>query len=204
LNTDAGVLKIKELLREAALTHPEAEFHFLHSSTIEIVKNISSGMIEAGFIFGTPREEKLELLFLTTVTLVIAAPAIWRDTFEHAPLRDVLALPWVMPPESCPFYGKVNELFHEHALKPVKPVSSDHETTTLQLVQSGIGVSLLPEFMCLEAERRGEIAVWRGGKYTIDLCFAYVPRNRETPGIKLFSELLKAVWPQSIQTKRIK
>ncbi len=195
LNTDAGVLKIKELLNEAARTHPEVEFRFLHSSTTEIVKNIRDGMIDAGFIFGRPRRENLELLHLTEVSLVLAAPAAWREKFEHAPLRDILELPWVMPPENCPFYGKVSGLFREHSLQPVKSVSSDHETTTLQLVQSGIGVSLLPEFMCLSGERRGELVVWRGGKYAIDLCFAYPAASRQAPGISLMLELLQKIWP---------
>jgi DNA-binding transcriptional LysR family regulator len=194
LNTDAGVLKIKELLSGAAREHPETEFRFLHSSTMEIVRNISSGMIDAGFIFGSPRQENLELIHLTAVDLVIAAPAAWRDKFETAQLRAILELPWIMPPENCPFYFKVNELFRGHALKPVKLVSSDHETTTLQLVQSGIGVSLLPEFMCLTAAQRGELVLWRGGSYTIDLCFAFLKKNKEAPGIKLVLELLEKVW----------
>jgi DNA-binding transcriptional LysR family regulator len=194
LNTDAGVLKIKELLDQAAHTRPQAEFRFLHSATVEIVKNIRGGKVDAGFIFGRPAQENLELLHLTDVPLIIAAPAAWRDRFEHARLRDILELPWIMPPENCPFYGKVGELFHGHALEPEKSVSSDHETTTLQLVQSGIGVSLLPEFMCLSGERRGELAVWRGGTFAIDLCFAYLKKNEESQGIKLVRELLKKIW----------
>lgn len=197
LNTDSGVLKIKELLDQAAALHPEAEFHFLHSATAEIIKSIRGGKIEAGFIFGRAQQEKLALLHLTEVPLVITAPAAWRDKFEKVPLRAVLELPWIMPPENCPFFAKVKGLFDEHSLGSVRFVSSDHETTTLHLVQSGIGVSLLPEFMCRSGVKRGELVIWQGEKFRMDLCFAYLSGNRETPGIRLLLELLRKVWPEA-------
>jgi DNA-binding transcriptional LysR family regulator len=194
LNTDAGVLKLKELLSAAAEQHPELEFQFLHSSTAAILKDIQKNLLDGGFFFGMQGYENIAVLPLCKVELVIAAPNSWRGKIEDAPLRTLLELPWVLPPATCPFYEKVNSLFQKYAVEPKKTVSSDHETTTLQLVQSGIGISLLPEFMCRTAVQRNELVLWYGERMAMDLSFAYLKKNEQAPGIGLMTELLNKVW----------
>ena len=194
LNTDAGVLKIKELLGMAAEHHPELEFQFLHGSTAAILKDIQKNLLDGGFFFGTQEHENIAVLPLCEVELAVAAPYGWRGKMEHAPLRTLLELPWVLPPVNCPFYEQVNGLFRKHDVEPKKTVSSDHETTTLQLVQSGLGISLLPEYMCRRAVQRNELVLWSGKKIAMDLSFAYVKKNKQAPGIRIMIELLKKVW----------
>jgi len=194
LNTDAGVLRIKELLSTAAEAHPELEFQFIQSSTAAILNDIQQTRLDGGFFFGGQHNENTAIVPLCQVELVIAAPNVWREKIEAAPLKAILELPWVLPPTNCPFYEKVNHLFQKYAVEPKKFVSSDHETTTLQLVQSGIGISLLPEYMCRRAVERKELVLWQGQSFKIDLSFAYLKKNKELPGIKVLLELLLKVW----------
>jgi DNA-binding transcriptional LysR family regulator len=194
LNTDAGVLRIKELLSAAAEEHPEMEFQFTQSSTAVILTHIRQGTLDGGFFFGRQDDGSIGAVFLRRVELVIAAPSSWRMKIEAASLKQILELPWVMPPDNCPFHEKVSGLFRKHSLEPHRAASSDHETTTLQLVQSGIGVSLLPEYMCRAAVKRRELILWQREKYDIELSFAYLLKNKASPGIKTLRELLGKVW----------
>ncbi|MBN1796938.1 MAG: LysR family transcriptional regulator [Spirochaetales bacterium] len=194
LNTDAGVLKINELLGAAAENHPELEFQFLHSSTAAILSEIQNRRLDGGFFFGEQWNENIAALPLCEIELVIAAPSVWRNKLDDVPLKAILELPWVMPPVNCPFYEKVNGLFQKYSVEPKKFVSSDHETTTLQLVQSGVGISLLPEYMCRRAVERNELVLWAGEKIVTDLSFAYLLKNKESPGLTALRDLLEKVW----------
>jgi len=194
LNTDAGVLKINELLGAAAENHPELEFQFLQSSTAAILADIRQGKLDGGFFFGEQQNEKIAVVPLCEVGLVIAAPGVWREKIKAAPFKSILELPWVLPPANCPFYEKVNSLFQKYAVEPKKIVSSDHETTTLQLVQSGIGISLLPEYMCRRAVEKNELVLCPGEKIDMDLSFASLKKNEHAPGIGIILELLQKVW----------
>jgi DNA-binding transcriptional LysR family regulator len=194
LNTDSSVLKLKELLEFAAQKAPQLQLHFIQSTSADILSNLKKGLMDGGFIFGGRQSTEVETVFLQEIKLVIALPFAWKDKTTQASIIDIIGLPWVLPPNNCPFYLKVNDLFEKHGLKPSQFVSSDDETTIRQLVQSGIGVSLLPEYICRLPAQRKELIVYEREKWKIDLSFAYLKNKKNNPGVKLFIGLLKRLW----------
>lgn len=194
LNTDATVLKIKELLHTAMEYHPEIKFQFIQSTTVNIYNSIKNQDIDGGFYFGKQNNNCIDSVFLANVSLVIVGPFKWKPKISNTSIIDILKLPWVMPPYECPFYEKVSSLFKEYNIQPDKLLSSDNEMTTVQLIKSGMGVSLLPEYMCKQISQKHGLAIWNKKKFKIALCFAYLKRRKTDPLINTLLGILKKIW----------
>lgn len=195
LNTEAGVLRVPELIDALAGSAPQLSVELVQGVTRTILEDVSSGELHAGFVFGPPGRAGLQALSLARLELAIAAPTAWKPRLEGAPLAQVLAGPWVWPPRACPF--------HETALALARTaggggapggVTADDESTILRLVASGIGISLLPAFLVEEAEAKGQVVAVRGSGADLELSFVWRARDQGSPLVRPVLEALKRIW----------
>lgn len=193
LNTEAGVLRIPQLVDALGAAAPELKVELVQGVSRSILDDVAVGRLHAGFAFGPGRRD-LRAVTLARMELVIAAPAAWRARLEGASLADCLREPWVWPPRDCPFHERAVALFREAGRIPPQGVIADHESTLLRLVCAGVGLALLPSFMVDEAESRGEVVAVRLPRSEIELLFVWRDRDESTPILAPVLEGLRAVW----------
>jgi DNA-binding transcriptional LysR family regulator len=189
LNTEAGLLRVPELVEVLARSAPRLAVELVQGVTRTILEDVSAGKLAAGFVFGPHGRADLRGLTLARPELVIAAPPAWRQRLHGLPLDQVLAGPWVWPPRDCPF--------HERALALARApggVTADDESTILRLVSAGIGLSLLPAFMVEEAEAKGQVMAVCGSGAEIELGFVWRARDEGSPLVRPVVEALRKVW----------
>jgi DNA-binding transcriptional LysR family regulator len=193
LNTEAGVLRIPELVDALGVTAPDLKIELVQGVTRSILEDVTVGRLNAGFAFGSERRE-LKAVALARMELVIAVPASWRERLESASWVDCLRESWVWPPQDCPFHEKAVALFRNAGRIPPQGVIADHESTLLRLVCAGVGLALLPSFMVKEAQAKGEVVPVRVPRSEIELLFVWRARDESAPFLKLVLEGLRAVW----------
>jgi DNA-binding transcriptional LysR family regulator len=194
LNTEAGVLRVPELVETLARSAPNLAVELVQGVTRTILEDVTSGELAAGFVFGPYGRGELRALTLDRVELVIAAPATWKPRLEGAGLLQILAGPWVWPPRDCPFHEKALDLARAAGRGTPGGVTADDESTILRLVSSGIGLSLLPAFLVEEAEAKGQVLAVHGSGAEIELSFIWRAADSASPRVRPVVEGLAAIW----------
>jgi DNA-binding transcriptional LysR family regulator len=194
LNTEAGLLRVPELLEELSKDPSAPRLELVQGVTKSIIEDVLAGRMGAGFVFGSPAGNGLDAVTLCRIELVIAAPASWGHRLEGAPLSRILAEAWVRPPEECPFHDNTRALFREAGMVPPAGVVADDESTILRLVRSCVGLSLLPSFMLKDEGTRGEVICLRAGASEIALSFLYRSREADSPILLSMLRAIKRVW----------
>jgi DNA-binding transcriptional LysR family regulator len=190
LNTEARLLRVPELITALGQSAPRLTVELVQGVTRTIFDDVSSGKLDAGFVFGPHRSPELEWRSLDKIELIVAAPPAWKERLAPLTLEQVVSQPWVWPPRDCPFH----EIARTLARAPEGGVTADDESTILRLVSAGIGISLLPAFMVEEAEAAGEVMAWRGTGTDIELGFVWRTRDDGSPLVRPLVQALQAIW----------
>lgn len=192
LNTEAGVLRVPELVDALGAAVPGLRLELVQGVTRSILEDVAVGRLGGGFVFGAAHGE-LSVLPLARMELVIAAPAGWRARLEGAPLAELLREPWVWPPADCPFHAQAVSLFAAAGRTPPRGITADHETTLLRLVAAGVGLTLLPSVLVEEATLRGE--VWPAHVTESDIALLFAWRGADgDPLLRSVLDALRKVW----------
>lgn len=194
LNTDAGVLRVPALIAALAGAAPHLAVELVQGVTRDILEDVSSGELAAGFVFGPHQRAGLHALTLARVELVIAAPPAWEARLAGVPLPRVLAGPWVWPPRDCPFHEQAVALARAAGGDGAGGVTADDEATVLRLVSAGIGLSLLPAFLVDEAAAAGQALALRGTGADVELAFVWRARDEGSPFVRPLVEALERIW----------
>ncbi|MGD8191911.1 LysR family transcriptional regulator [Brevibacillus ginsengisoli] len=122
--------------------HPEIEVIVTEGSNVEIKNWIFIDTIHLGFI--STKLEELDSLDLLNEEIMVLLPQDHRLANEKHLLIDQLAdEPFIMPAEGC--QTMVKDIFSSKNLQPKVQFEIRETTTILEMVQEGLGVTLLPE-----------------------------------------------------------
>lgn len=194
INASVKFLHVAGLIARMQQNYPNVDLSFDSSSTGKIMRGIKERSLDAGYIFGDAADKLLATHPLYKAELVVAAPPAWQSQIAHAKWKDIALLPWIYPTTYCPFQSIVDKTFKSQHLSYQQAVTSDDDSTKLELVSAGIGLALLEKTEAEEAVQEGKITIWNHQSFDCELSWAYLKSRGEEPLIKaLTAEVLK-VW----------
>ena len=195
LNAPPGLLKAAELAVEVKRS-PNIAITFEPSSTGKILKGLSSGQLDAGFIFGALRQKDkdIETIPLESFALCIAVPAVFCHCVKPSDWKALARLPWIHSDGYCPFQEIAATLFERQGLAIENSVATNDETTKRELVRQGLGVALLLEDECREDALTGKMSIWKTDPIRVGLFFAYPSKRREDPVLHILRKAVRTVW----------
>ncbi len=194
LNTDSSFLKIPGLLRHLEENYPRLNIQLLQSLSGFIRQDLSSGKLDAGFIYGDSPHPSVVCLELCKVDLVVVAPAMWRLKMKQAELEDLAKIPWIWMFTHCPFCQMAEDLFVSQDLKPEKVLLADDEGLLRTMVAAGKGLTLMRRDFAEDAMRAGELCIWDKEPMSISSCFAYLGEREKDPIIQSVLRCVKLSW----------
>lgn len=183
-------LRLGAFLSGMVARHPALSIRLSQGVSGTVLKGVMTGELDAGYVLADEPDEELSWIRLAPVTLYVVAPVAWQEAIARADWRDLGAMPWIGTPPECSFHQIAEGLFKEHGLSPSRVAIADQETTLKSLVAAGMGLALMREDQALEAERRGEVAIWPGLRRATTLWF--VTRHQRASE-RLVQELILAV-----------
>lgn len=197
---DPEFTRLGAFLRQLVESSPQIDTVLHQDMSGEVLALIDSGQLDAGFYLdlpddpvGAPWARKA----LTRFTYRVLAPAGWGPQVRGKDWKGLAALPWLATPASSVHNRLQRSVFGPGSvsgLEPHRVALVDQESSMLDLVRSGVGLSLVRDsFAIREAHARGLVIADR---VSLDCELSFVCRAERTtePVITAAFSALDAVW----------
>jgi DNA-binding transcriptional LysR family regulator len=121
-------------------------------------------------------------------------PAAWAGELQDASWDAIAARPWIVAPEPSTHRRLVMELFHAPTPSPERIVEADNETVISNLVESGVGLSLIRDEIATQSVDAGRTVIWQGPGVTTKLWLVHLADRAGDPLVAALSDALQRVW----------
>jgi DNA-binding transcriptional LysR family regulator len=192
--SDPDFIRVGEFLNATVERHPLLQVELHHEISGAAFAKVRDGELDASFYFGELAHPKVAGLALRGIAYRIAAPAAWRDRVAGADWNLLARLPWVITPAISTHHDLVRKLFDKHGVAPLKVVEADQEFVIANLVESGVGVSLIREELALAMQAAGEVCLWGEVNLQTTLWFIYAKERESDPATNALLEVLNDTW----------
>ena len=200
--SDPEFIRLGAFLSRALERFPNLELELHHEVSGAAFDAVREGRLDASFYFGELGHAEVAGLALTETAYRVAAPAAWKARVDAAGWQEIAALPWILTPSISTHNHLVKALFTEHGVSPSKLVEADNESVIANLVESGVGVSLLREALALEAQAAGQVCLWGDARLSTTLWFVYLETHAADPAIAALRGVLEETWGAAVPGSR--
>jgi DNA-binding transcriptional LysR family regulator len=192
--SDPHFIRVGKLLGLAVERYPHLDLELHNVFSKSALESVMDGGLDASFYFGELPDSGVAGLRLTEMGYRVVAAADWAERFDNATWTDIAALPWILAPEKSTHHALSRGLFSEHHVQPVRWVEADNEGVIANLVQSGVGVSLVREDVALAMQQSGKLFVWEPTRLPTTLWFIYLAERAQDPLIAVLLRMLRELW----------
>jgi DNA-binding transcriptional LysR family regulator len=131
---------------------------------------------------------------LTQFTYCVLAPAGWGPQVQGRDWRALAALPWIITPPASAHHRLLAQVFDPLGISPKRAALVDQEASMLDLVRSGVGLSLVRDSIAMhEAQSRG-LVIADKVSLGCTLCFVYPAARYHELVIGAAQKALDKVW----------
>ncbi|AWG31662.1 LysR family transcriptional regulator [Burkholderia cenocepacia] len=198
---DPGFLRLGGFLRALVETHPQIETALRHGMSGWVIEQVRAQALDVGYYIGRPGEDdpRDDALF-HTVTLTrfeyrVLAPAGWKERVQRAhDWRALAALPWIWTPPASAHHRLLSRRFAAAGAQPVKVAEVDQEQSMLDLVKSGIGLTLARDSTALAEAHAHALTIVEPVTVPTELTFVTLAARRDEPAIAAALRLIEAQW----------
>jgi DNA-binding transcriptional LysR family regulator len=190
---DPEFIRLGAFLRRLVETYPQLSTQLQHGMSGWVLQQVKSGTLDMGFFLGNPGKE-CHYQTLTTFTYSVVAPQGWKNRVAGKDWAALSRLPWIWTPPESAHHRLLTKIFAQHKLTPNKVALVDQEPSMLDLVKSGVGLSLIRESIALREAHAHGLVIADAVSVTADLTFISLAKRRSEPTIAAVFDLLHAVW----------
>ena len=166
----------------------------------EVLALLASGQLDVGFFLDLP-DDPVSIPWarrtLTRFTYRVIAPAGWGPQVRGKGWRELAALPWLATPPSSAHNRLQKHVFGPNSLSGLEPhrvALVDQESSMLDLVRSGVGLSLARDAIAIrEAQARG-LVVADQVSLDCELSFVCLEERKGEPVLATAWAALDEVW----------
>jgi DNA-binding transcriptional LysR family regulator len=189
-----SVLRVGDLMMLARDRYPQIELELVQVMSSDALARVRGGTLDASFYFGAEPEADLTAIELRDIVYHVTMPVGWADELEHAPWETVARRPWIVAPEPTSHRRLVMELFHAPVPSPEPIVEADNETVINNLVESGVGISLIRDEIAAQSVEAGRSVIWQGSDVTTKLWLVHLADRSADPLLAALVDALGQVW----------
>lgn len=193
---DPAFLRLGGFLHELVETWPQIETALRHGMSGWVLDQLRSRELDVGYYIGQPTpDEAFHALTLTRFQYRVLAPAGWKDRVKGArDWRSLAALPWIWTPPASAHNRLLTTLFEAANAKPVKVAEVDQEPSMLDLVKSGVGLSLARDAIAIAEAHAHALTIVEGVTVPTELTFVTLAERREEPVIAAALKAIETQW----------
>lgn len=145
-------------------TQPGLQVELIEENTVHLLPELAAGRLDAVFCrrqHDVPAHWRFELL-MRDEPVVVAAPAHPLASKRSIALKEVAALPWILPPRGMGVREYFEHLWSAEPSRPVlHPVATTSLSVVLEVLHSGDAVSLMPRSIAKFMVEMGGAAILR-------------------------------------------
>jgi DNA-binding transcriptional LysR family regulator len=195
---DPEFIRLGAFLKELVESAPQIETELRQGMSGEVLAQVGRGELDVGFYLGLPGEmgndAAYELRVLSHFRYRVLAPAGWGEQVLGRDWKALAALPWIATPPASAHHRLLAGVFGPLGVSPRQVALVDQEASMLDLVRSGVGLSLVRESIAItEAQARGLVVADRVS-LDCQLCFVSVRARLNEPVVASAWAALEQVW----------
>ncbi len=190
---DPVVLRVGDLLVRALDRYPQIELELHQVLSSDALMGVSDKSLDASFYFGSLPAADLRSIPLRDICYRVAMPIAWADGLADASWDAIADRPWIVAPEPSSHRQLVTELFDGRA-QPQRIIEADNESLIVNLVESGVGASLIRAEIVALMSDAGRAAIWPGAGVTTQLWLVHAADRDSDPVLAALREVLLDVW----------
>jgi len=207
---DPEFTRLGAFLKELVESAPQIETELRQGMSGDVLTQVAQGELDVGFYLGLPGDSTSESLqapvnranvatvfeakVLSHFTYRVLAPAGWGEQVLGRDWKALAALPWLATPAASAHHRLLAGVFGPLGVEPHRVALVDQEASMLDLVRSGVGLSLVRDAIAIrEAQARGLVIADRVS-LDCDLSFICLQARRADPVVASAWTALDRVW----------
>lgn len=187
---------LKELLEKA----PRIETQLRHGMSDDVLAQVARHELDVGFYLDHPSREtsrpptSFAKLPLKRFVYRVAAPPGWEPRVKGKGWKALGALPWLATPPASAHRRLLDAIYAPLGISLKRVGMTDDELSMLDLLESGVGLSLVRDAVADEAARRRGIVI--ADKVSIEclMSFVCVKARIAEPAIATAWEAMRRAW----------
>lgn len=198
---DPEFIRLGRLLSRLGTEYPNIATELVHGVSGDILERLKRGQVDAGFYLTAPdemddipAEEPIHAQKLAEFTYRVIAPVGWEARVASANWPDLAAQPWIGTPEASVHHRLLAKIFAEHNCTQNAVALVDQEASMLEMVRSGVGLTLCRESIALHQRQSFGLAICEGVRVPACLGIATLERRKDHPVIAALFDQLAAIW----------
>jgi DNA-binding transcriptional LysR family regulator len=197
---DPEFTRLGAFLKQLVETSPQVGTELSQSMSGDVLARLARRELDVGFFLDLPHDPldaTYRLRPLTRFTYRVLAPAGWGPQVRGKDWKALAALPWLATPPASAHHRLQRRVFGPGSLTGLEPrrvALVDQEASMLDLVKSGVGLSLVRDSIAMrEAQARG-LVVADQVALECDLSFICLAERAGEPVLASAWAALDAVW----------
>jgi DNA-binding transcriptional LysR family regulator len=198
---DPEFLRLGGFLKQLVETWPHIETALRHGMSGWVLDQVRAGELDVGYYIGVPSEDDardgpaFHTLTLTQFQYRVLAPAGWKDRVKGArDWRSLATFPWIWTPPASAHNRLLSRAFGEAGVKPVKVAEVDQEPSMLDLVKSGVGLTLARDAIAIAEAHAHALTIVEGITVPTQLSFITLDERKDEPAIAAALKLIDQQW----------
>jgi DNA-binding transcriptional LysR family regulator len=197
---DPEFIRLGAFLKQLVETSPQVGTELRQGMSGDVLAQIDRSEIDVGFFLHLPDDSvgaPYRLRPLTRFTYRVLAPAGWGPQVRDKDWSALAALPWLATPPASAHHRLQRRIFGPGSLTGLSPkrvALVDQEASMLDLVKSGVGLSLVRDAIAMREAQAHGLVIANRVALDCDLSFICLAERAGEPVIKRALDALEAVW----------
>ena len=197
---DPEFTRLGAFLKALVESSPQIGTELRQGMSGDVLAQVARGDLDVGFFLNLPDDPAgppYQLRTLARFSYRVLAPAGWGPQVRGRDWKALAALPWLATPAASAHHRLLRRVFGPGSLTGIEPrrvALVDQEASMLDLVTSGVGLSLVRDSIAMrEAQARG-LVVADQVALECDLSFVCLAARAGDPVIASALAALDSVW----------
>jgi DNA-binding transcriptional LysR family regulator len=190
---DPEFIRLGAFLKLLVETYPHLSTRLQHGMSGSVMQQVKNGTLDVGFYLGQPGRE-FHYQALTSFSYSVLAPRGWKSRVTGKGWSDLAKLPWIWSPPESAHNRLLTKTFAHHKASPNRVALVDQEPSMLDLVKSGVGLSLVRESIALREAHAHGLVIADAVSVATELTFITLLKRKNETTIAAVFELLKDLW----------
>lgn len=203
---DPEFIRLGKLLGQLSSEFPELTTELVHGVSGDILAWLKRGQIDAGFYLSgqnleyiNDTQEPIHIVKLADFSYRVIAPSGWQSRMETNDWAKLAALPWIGTPETSVHNRLLASIFKANGCQQNIVALVDQEASMLEMVRSGVGLSLCRESIALHERQSFGLAICKHLSVPASLSIATLEHNKDKPTVAALLTELHSIWGLNIE-----
>jgi len=194
-------LRVGETISRSLERYPQIELELHQVISSDVLAGIRNGTLDAGFYFGAAPDNGIESIPLRDIVYRVMLPASRAAELLDAEWETIAQQPWIVAPAPSSHHQLVMSLF-DSTPRPERIVEADSESVINDLVEAGVGVSLIRDEIALQSIEAGRSLAWPRREVTTQLWLVHAADRTADPLIVALRDVQRDVWSDARALER--